>query len=174
MKKLVVFFAALFVMVIAVQNVNAQVNPTASDEAVASATIIAELGIAKVDDLLFGNIIADADGGTVTVYADGTATSYDGVNAPTAFVGTVQPATFTVTGAIGATYNISLPADGVVLTDPVSTETMTLSAFTSTPTTPSTLADLTETLTVGATLNVGGGQEPGTYTGTFDVTVQYN
>ena len=51
---------------------------------------------------------------------------------------------------------------------------MSLFYFTSTPDAQSTLDATSETLTVGATLNVEPDQAAGTYEGTFDVTVQYN
>jgi hypothetical protein len=53
---------------------------------------------------------------------------------------------------------------------------MTVNTFTSTPTPTGTLTGGTETLRVGATLNVGASQPAGTYvSGTpFTVTVNYN
>ncbi len=53
---------------------------------------------------------------------------------------------------------------------------MTVDTWTSSPTPTGTLTGGTETLTVGATLNVGASQAAGTYiSGTpFDVTVNYN
>src|SRR5512133_7024 len=87
--------------------------------------------------------------------------------------GTISAAVFTVTGTTGATYSITLPASAIISFGAIA---MTVNSFTSTPTPTGTLAGGTETLRVGATLNVNGGQAPGLYTsGTpFVVTVNYN
>jgi hypothetical protein len=52
--------------------------------------------------------------------------------------------------------------------------TMTVDNFTSNPSGTGTLAGGTQTLSVGARLNVGAGQVAGDYTGEFSVTVAYN
>jgi len=53
--------------------------------------------------------------------------------------------------------------------------TMTVGMFTSNPSGAGTLsAGGNQTLSVGATLNVGAGQATGTYSGIFSVTVTYN
>ena len=148
-------------------------NPEAT--ATASATIVTPISIKKTDDLAFGNIIADADGGTVTVTSAGVI-SHSGVVAPSV-KGTSSAASFTVTGLTGATYAIGLPADNAVIlkkdgssTDPK--EQMKLTAFTEKAT--KILTGGTETFGVGATLNVVAGQVAGTYTSNFNVTVNYN
>jgi hypothetical protein len=52
---------------------------------------------------------------------------------------------------------------------------MTVNNFQSTPAAGAyTLAGATTTLNVGADLNVGANQASGTYTGTFNVSVNYN
>jgi hypothetical protein len=56
------------------------------------------------------------------------------------------------------------------------TNTMTVGTWTSTPTPTGTLTGGTETLSVGATLNVAGSQPAGVYVSgaPFTVTVNYN
>ena len=145
-------------------------NPVANASANAKATIIKPISIAKVSgaDLLFGNIIADADGGTVTVNLDGSRNA-TGVLFPSV-LGTSAAAKFTVTGFEGATYAITLPTAPVTITH--NTDEMTVTDFSEDAT--GTLNSGTETFNVGATLNVGANQAEGEYTGTFSVTVAYN
>lgn len=170
MKKLIALFAGLFLMTIAAQNVIAQ-NPIASATANSSATIIQPISIVKVEgkDLLFGNIIASAAGGSVVIATTGTPT-LTGVAAPSV-PGTRQAATFTVTGMAGVTYAITLPASTNLTSGG---NTMTVDNFLSDPNGTGLLTGGTQTLNVGAKLNVGPAQPAGTYTGSFAVTVGYN
>jgi hypothetical protein len=153
---------------------NAQtVVETAS--ATAHATIITPITISKVDNMEFGNIVATATGGTVVLSPDNSRTE-SGVQLPVA-TGTVGAATFTVTGQDGYAYTVTLPSASYSITTgltPTATETMTLTAFTSDTT--NTLTGGTQTLNVGATLNVVANQTPGVYTSEtpFDVKVNYN
>lgn len=81
-------------------------------------------------------------------------------------------AAFTFTGT-GTTYTITLPAnDTVTLSD--GSHTMALNDFTSSLSTTGPLTGSSQTLKVGATLTVGNAQAPGSYTGAFNVSVQYN
>ncbi len=51
--------------------------------------------------------------------------------------------------------------------------TMTVTQFTSSPTTPGSLVSGSQVVSVGATLQVGNGQVPGNYIGSFEVTINY-
>jgi hypothetical protein len=88
----------------------------------------------------------------------------DGTNSPTSGV-------FTVTGAAGIGFSITLPATATITSG---VNTMTVNAFTSTPSGTGTLVAGTATVNVGATLNVAANQVAGSYTGTYPVTVNYN
>jgi hypothetical protein len=171
MKKLAILFAGLFIMAISVQNVNAQTNPTASDEATASAVIITPIDIAKEADLAFGNIIASASAGTVTVdFANGR-TQSGGATFPSV-LGTITSAQFKVTGLGGVAYTITLPADEEVKLTGAGAD-MNLTDFAHNAT--EVLDGIgEETFQVGATLQVNGNQAAGTYTGQFDAIVNYN
>jgi hypothetical protein len=169
MKKLVLLFASLFLIMIASKNVSAQ-NPTASDDAIASATIIEVISIEQQQDLIFGNIIASAAGGTVIIANDGNP-SYSGVLAPTGNEGTRQQAIFKVEGQGGVTYDIDLP-ESINITD--GTNNMTVDDFTSNPNGTGILTGGEQNVHVGATLNVGANQSTGVYQGSFTVTVVYN
>jgi hypothetical protein len=147
----------------------AQVNATAN----ATATIITPIAIANTADMEFGNVAVNATPGTVVLTPAGVRSVTGGCTLP-AVTGTVNAAAFTVTGLAGATYSITLPGAATTITS--GGNTMTVDTWTSSPTPTGTLTGGSENLTIGATLNVGGGQAPGTYTsGTpFTVTVNYN
>ena len=151
-------------------NTNAQ---TASSTATASASarIVTPLEITKNVDLAFGNIAAGPSAGTVTIATDGTRNGNGGVTLITA--GSISNAAqFSIVGYPSATFAIALPSsinieNGGFL--------MSVDNFVSDLGATSTLDGLGEAgLNVGATLNVNAGQEPGLYTGSFDVTVAYN
>ncbi len=106
--------------------------------------------------------------------AGGTSTT-GGVTLP-ATAGTVSAASFTVSGEGTYTYAITLPATDYTITHTIDASTMAVNTFTSTPTGTGALTAGSQTLDVGATLNVDAGQSAGTYTNAtgFDVTVNYN
>ncbi len=148
----------------------------ASETATATATIVTPINIANATDMNFGNIAVIATGGTVILTPAGTRSITGDVTLP-AVTGTVTAATFDVTGQANFTYSITLPAspaEDVTITN--GTDNMTVSTFTSTPSGIGTLDGTgAQTLSVGATLNVVGGESSGVYTGgPFTVTVNYN
>lgn len=144
----------------------------ATTQSAASATIVGPIAIAHVSDMVFGDVAVSATvAGTVVLSPAGARTPTAGVTLPS----TATPfsaASFTVTGTSGYTYTIALPVS-ITLTG--TGPAMTVNAFTSTPTPTGTLTGGTETLNVGATLNVAAGQTAGAYSNAaFDVTVNYN
>ena len=166
MKKLTILIALL--LVVSSANVFAQATANAS------ATIITPISISKNTDMNFGNIVASAAPGTVVLTPAGARSITGGAFLP-ATAGTVAAASFTVTGANNFTYAITLPAS-VVVSDG-GTNTMTVNTFASTPSGTGTLSAAgSETLLVGATLNVNASQVAGAYTSAtpFTVTVNYN
>jgi hypothetical protein len=171
MKKIIGFFSAAVIMIAFATNVNAQV----SANALASATIVTPIAIAWASDMNFGNVGVDAAGGTVDMTPAGVRTANGGCFLP-AVTGTVTAGSFTVSGTGGATYSITLP--GAALTISNGANNMSVDTWTSTPTPTGTIGGGgTQTLSVGATLHVGGSQAPGLYTSAapgFTVTVNYN
>jgi uncharacterized protein DUF4402 len=150
----------------AAQSASAQSSATAN----ATATIVPAISISKTADLAFGLIVAGA-GGTVAIGTD----SSRSVNGPVGLTNgsfPVSAASFTVTGGANLNYTVSLPTS-TTLAGP-SSASMTVNAFTSNPSATGTIGSGgTSTLAVGATLTVGAAQTPGSYTGTFTVTVNY-
>lgn len=172
MKQIVRFFAFAIILYAFSANASGQVSATAD----ASATIVAPITISRVTDMNFGNVVTSAAPGTVILAPDATRTPGGGASLLPTQPGTVTAATFTVGGTAGFTYSISLPAS-VTIDDPGLGAPMTVNSFTSTPTPTGTIGGAgTETLSVGATLNVGANQVAGVYTtaAPFTVTVNYN
>ncbi|RFS19487.1 DUF4402 domain-containing protein [Chitinophaga silvatica] len=148
---------------------------TSSATANVSATIIAPLTITKTVDMNFGNVSVSAStGGTVVLTALGVRTSTGGVSLPITTPGTVTAAAFTVSGSGSLTYSITLPSSATTIAN--GANSMTVNTFTSLPSGTGLLALGTQTLNVGATLNVSAAQATGTYTSAtpFTVTVSYN
>lgn len=170
MKKLILFFLAI-VMVAGFSN-RAAAQATAS--ATATAIIVAPITLTKTVDMNFGNV-AVIGSGTVVLTPASTRTATGGVTLPVT-AGTVAAASFDVGGEGVYTYAITLPSTDYTITRASGTETMTVNTFTSTPSGSGILTAGSQTLTVGATLNVGAAQVAGTYTNAtgFDVTVNYN
>lgn len=136
----------------------------------ATATLGSGLAIAKVADLSFGTASPGLTGGTIVMATDGTRTKAGTVTLSGLDVG--EPASFTVTGTADSTYTITLPLTTALSNGALGV--MTVTDFTSNPSGTGTLTGGTQTVNVGATLNVGLAQALGVYTGTFDVTVEYN
>lgn len=150
-------------------------NAATTATATATAEILSTLAIVNDSDLNFGTIAVNA-AGTAVVSADGLSDSCT----LTALVcgGTRAPAGFTITGASGVGVAVTLPAAAATLTyvgwaGAGAAPTMTLSSFTSYFPTGTTLVAGATTVNVGGSLAVAAAQEPGTYTGTFDVSAQY-
>ena len=135
------------------------------------------ISISKNTDMNFGTIAASSGGGTVVLSASGSRFATGGIMLPS-INGTVNAAQFTVTGEPGYTYAITLPADFTLYESGAGPATMTVNAFTRTPSATGTLnlTTGTETVLVGATLHVSGAQTAGSYTNAagFEVTVHYN
>jgi len=142
----------------------------ASATANGSSTVVPAITITKTSDLQFGLIVA-GPGGTVVIGTDGTLTA----SGPTALSNASYPVTaagFTVTGMATLAYTITLPTT-ITLNGP-SSSTMSIGNFISNPANTGTIgAGGTSTLAVGGTLTVSSTQTPGAYTGTFNVTVNY-
>ena len=152
----------------------------ATGSATGSATIITPISILNAGDMNFGNFATTTAVGTVILAPAGSRTITGGVTLP-GTVGTVTAAKFTVSGQAYYTYAVTVPTGAYTLTKAAGTETMTVNAFTSTTLNNSgTAAGLltlgVDTISVGATLNVGTSQVAGAYTNAtgFPVTVNYN
>lgn len=169
MKKMSTLLAGLIAMLCSTTNTFAQVTATAN----ATATIVTPISITKTTDMNFGNVaVQSSTAGTVVLAPDNSRAQTGGVTLP-ATAGTVSAAIFTVNGEGSYTYTITLPSSITITNSSIN---MTINTFTSTPSGTGTLSTGSQTLKVGATLNVAAGQTAGTYaTATpFNVTINYN
>ena len=144
----------------------------------ATPVLATPFGIAKTDDLLFGSFVAGI-GGTVTIAPSSGARSAIGV---TLINSTFRAASFSVSCSAdvcttGSRYTFALPLDNTAaLSGPG--DSMYLTSFMAYSvgkgnSAEGRLVGDSDTLKVGATLNVGASQIPGSYTGSFSVTVTY-
>lgn len=130
--------------------------------------------IVKTQDLTFGGFVA-GNGGSVTISPGGARTASGDVTLLNSGASSnFSAASFDVSGMGLAKYSIALPSDNSVSLVNSQGNSMSLTSFTSSPSGSGQLSITgTQTLAVGATLVVGGGQPPGSYTGSFSVTVTF-
>lgn len=147
----------------------AQVGPTPSASADANATVVAPIAITKASDLDFGQVTE----GNVVLAPNGTR-SGDGIFPGSASTGTA--AKFNVSGEGNAAYFVTLP-NSANLTGPG--PDLIAALFTATSNNGpinagvANLASGSDVLNVGASLTIPSGQAAGAYSGTFNVSVQY-
>jgi Mat/Ecp fimbriae major subunit len=135
----------------------------ATASATARATILRQVTLNKTADLDFGTIITGTTASSVVVSSAGARTC----NLPAVCSGTVSAAAFGIVGTTGQT--VTLAATGpVTLTSGTNTMSATLATSAATR-----VLTGTDSFTVGGTLSVGANQADGVYTGSFNVTVDY-
>lgn len=120
----------------------------ASATAGIAATIVSPVALESSPGLEFGGVVSGGTAGTVA-----------------------SAATFSVTGEPDATYSILVPESATVVDG---AHSMTVATSTGSPDVAGAPPAGTRTFDVVASLAVGADQAPGSYTGTFDVTVAYN
>lgn len=127
--------------------------------------------VTLIEDLRFGAIMQPPTAGTVTVAPDSTITSTIDISA---FPYSRGAARFLVTGDPNRRFLFQLPNSMVVTSG---TAFMVVNRFRTNAVPPGITARLNAAgefvLDVGARLNVGAVQQPGEYSGTFDLTVVY-
>lgn len=168
MKKLIgllVVFAVAATMSYAAENVTAQGQ--------AKAKIIQAATLTHVDNaaLDFGTLVADADGGTVTLSAAASPTVTDeGVQRVGSGATTDH---FTLGGLDSATtYTLSVQSPVTITKAGGGPETMSV-APTLSETTVTNPAQATRDIYVGGVLTIGNNQAAGNYSGNYTVTVTY-
>ena len=131
----------------------------------------APIAVSPVQALAFGKFAAGS-GGTVTIGANGTRSGGGGVVLLPSAGGSA--AQFGVSGEPNTSYAITLPANGTVQLASGS-NSMAVNSFSSSPNAVGQLSlGGSQTLSIGATLNVAGNQPPGNYSGSFNVSIDYN
>lgn len=138
----------------------------------ASATIVTALTVSNDTNLQFGSVAATTTAGTVVMgTASDTPTTYSNVVAQ---AGTTTRGAITVTGLAGATYSTTLPTSVTLSgSGTAAGNNMTVDGWASTA--DGTIdAGGSDTVHVGATLQVGASQVAGPYSGSYTVTFNYN
>ena len=142
----------------------------------AKATVVNPTGVIKVRDLRFGAFVSPIAASTIRIDPDGTlapggdvANTVDIAQPPSGR----GPARFTITGEGQRKFLVFLP-NSIRISNGTSTMTVRRFRFTTRRNNPVTDPRATYDLDVGATLDVAANQQAGVYTGTFDVTVNYN
>tara|TARA_B110001454_G_scaffold138436_1_gene128640 strand:- start:3067 stop:3555 length:489 start_codon:yes stop_codon:yes gene_type:complete len=136
----------------------------ATASASAAANILSPITVTKTSDLDFGKIVAGASASTVTLTSAGALTCGSGLTCS----GTHNAAAFNVAGSTGEIVTVASDAS-VTLISGANSMTASLA-----PSAASlTLAGGAASFNVGGVLSVGASQAAGAYTGTFNVTVNY-
>lgn len=152
----------------------AQPTTTPAFNVAASATVASALTITAATPLAFGSFVPDTTAATVVIAPQSAAFRTRTGNISLLDSGAGSPSTVSVSGAPNMTFSVNLPTTTVTLAGPNSAA-MTMTNFTSNlGAAKGTIGGGgTASFLVGATLNVGASQAPGSYSGTFAVTVSY-
>ncbi len=182
MKKLLLSFATIVMIVAFSANLMAQTSAT--ENTAAGAVLLTAMGITETSPLHFGsNLLTTAAGGTVELPSNSTTRVYTGGVVTSAATPAATNAAYNITGTGLETYDITLPTSTTVTHTSVSSGvyTMTITsmlAFVASESANAVTGTLdaagTDSFTLGGTLNVQADQVGGIYAGTFDVTVEYN
>jgi Domain of unknown function (DUF4402) len=145
----------------------------------AEITLVRPLSFVIDDNLDFGSIIPATVAGTVTMTPTGVRTATNGI---IIVGGGSKPASFAGMGAFNQRVDISLGANSIFITGPGTRMRVRSFVIGSTPTAALTTAPLRFRIAsasgifafpVGATLEVGARQAPGTYSGNWSITLNY-
>jgi hypothetical protein len=150
----------------------APATPLAAAPSTGETIVLRPLTLVKVDDLDFGALIATPVAGTATINPlDGSVSTTGGV---TPVSSATSAASFAGARSLRGPVQIRIPTAPITVTRSGGTQTMTVNNWT---------LDGHKTFVVGpneafefnvgATLYVGANQMPGTYVGSFNVTVNY-
>ena len=177
MKKTILIFAAILIMVGLTTKTFSQTNTVSN--ASASSKIVETLVLTETTQLNFGTMSRPVGAVNVVVSTTGVrSTSGAGTITLLTQAPTAQNAEFHVVGSPTSTYEILLPNDGVV-TISNGTDDIHVNGFNALT---SMGAGINGTLNssglddfkVGATLVLIDNQAPGSYVGSYEVTVNYN
>lgn len=160
----------VFAVIAVVSSVLVGVDAKAA-EATATASLLGTLNIDKTANLQFGSFSKNyyPIDGNVTIAANGSRDAGSVAMLPLTAFGA---ASFTISGDATRTYAVTLPTTAT-LTHTNATDTMTVGNFVSSAS-RTIGAGGTDTLNVGARLEVPAAQAVGYYSGTFSVSVAYN
>ncbi len=135
----------------------------ATATATARAKILKQITVTKTADLDFGTIIVGATGDTVVLTAAGVRTC-----TVVTCTGTPTAAAFGIVGTTGETVTLAATGSATLTSGG---NTMAINTYTTSAATR--VLTGTDSFSVGASLVVGANQADGVYTGTVNVTVNY-
>ena len=152
----------------------AQTTTTPAFTVAATATVASALSITAATALGFGYFIPDTTAATVVIAPQSASFRSRTGNISLLDSGAGAPSTVSLSGAPNMTFSVNLPTTPVTLSGP-NASAMTMTNFTSNlgAAKGTVGGGGTASFLVGATLNVGASQVPGSYTGSFSVTVSY-
>lgn len=163
-----------FILATGLSSGQAVAQSSATADAAVLATILTPITIEKVTDLSFGKVVAGA--GTVALTP--TSATVRTVTGDVQVVGIgFTAAAFTIGGAAGAIYTLTLPTTAVLTHTDNATMTMEVSPITRNLTASNTFDTTTgntQNLYLGGVLRVAAAQSAGNYSGNITVTVDYN
>ncbi|MFM6853682.1 MAG: DUF4402 domain-containing protein [Sphingopyxis sp.] len=144
----------------------AQAAPVTAS-ATAKAKILKQITVTKTVDLDFGTIVAGSAASTVAISTGSVRTCGAGLTC----TGTVTAANFDIGGSNNAV--VTVTGDNTVALANGTGGTMSATLTRSAATLTLTNAAVGGSFQVGGTLSLGANQADGAYTGTFNVTVDY-
>ncbi|KTE45707.1 MULTISPECIES: DUF4402 domain-containing protein [unclassified Sphingopyxis] len=156
---------ALLGAAIAALAMNASAAHAASATGTAKAKILRQITLTNTSDLQYATVISGATASTVAVSTSGAATCGTGLTC----TGTTTAANFNIAGTSGAV--VVVGGDSSVTLNGSLGGTMSSSLTYSASTV--TLGATGGSFQVGGTLSVGANQTAGDYSGTFNVTANY-
>ena len=176
MKKSAIIFAAIVMMVVFTTSLKAQTN---TENTTAGAKIVSALTILETQALHFGTMAIPTSASTVLLTPANVRSVASGTISLLAQAPVATNAAYTVAGMPDATYAIALPNNtAVTITSGANHMHVTDFVANTTSTNSSTSGLLSgggaDGIAVGATLNLDNVQPAGVYSGTFDITVNYN
>ena len=173
MKKLLIVFAVILFTAGFANKVSAQAKLT---DNTAGGEILSPISLLRGAQLEFGKLAVLAGGGTVSISADGLNTVTKSTDVTLVPGVNRTAATYTVKGNINSNYSISAPASIIVTngTKFMTIVTSVLSASTTSSVGGTLNASGSDNFYIGGTLTIDPGQDAGSYSKTFDVTVNYN
>ena len=180
MKKTILF--TILMIAATITNISAQSGSNVSTAA--SADLLVAMVINQTSPLNFGSsVLTDANGGTIELPSNSITRIYGGGVATSAASPAPTNAAYDVSGNANQTYALVLPTTTTVTHTSVSTGVFEMNitlmkARFSGAAEDATISNLssegTDSFTVGGTLTVLPNQVGGQYTGTFQVSVDYN
>lgn len=170
------FFILLFISFIFQNNLNSQVTQPVSATGHVMAEIIPIFSASETSQMNFGRFAPGPEGGEIILTPEGTISVLGSIYAGT---GIYNAASFYVSGELDVAFSITLPAGPVTLTHTSSARTMRVMDWMSNPPAgigTGMLYNGFQVVYVGATLMVGSlADNPvGIYTGTFNITFDFN